>query len=575
MENSRSGSCSFDESAPDRLRGLVLQYLRISNLALLDAVELEFGPGFTVVTGETGAGKSVLLGALQLLAGSRVDKTAIRQGAAACEVEASLFFRDSSGVDSVLARLELPACEDGVLLLKRTVPREKAPRISVNGALATLAALQEVGEQWIDFHGPGEPRRLLKPGCQLELLDLFAGHRELLGRYASAYGKWRERANEAQRLAQETKLSPDQIEYIRGEIEALSGLDLTEEGIATLERDYGRMSRAQDLVAASRTVADGLHGDDGLLGRLAPLVREGRGLEELDPSSKALVDRLAALAYEVEDLGREFEALGGDCSFEPEQVEATTARMNAWLASKRQYGGAVAAVASALEGMRRRLEVQGDLAGTLKKLEQEIAESKAAAMALARDLRAAREKSARELAKAAGQRIAELGFKRADFAVRLTTEADLGPSGDCSCEFVFSPNVGEPPLPLHKIASSGELARVMLALKTILADLDAVPLLVFDEVDANVGGEIGRIVGERMAGLAGNHQVLCVTHLPQVAAQGGSHLLVEKDQSGDRARVTIRPIHASRGDRVSELARMLGDRTAKSALQHAEELLRG
>ena len=173
------------------------------------------------------------------------------------------------------------------------------------------------------------------------------------------------------------------------------------------------------------------------------------------------------------------------------------------------------------------------------------------------------------------KRIAELGFKKADFTARLTTEPELGPTGDCACEFLFSPNVGEAPLPLHKIASSGELARVMLALKTILADLDNVPLLVFDEVDANVGGEIGRIVGERMAGIAKKHQVLCVTHLPQVAAQAAAHFLVEKDQSGERAEVTICAIHEEKKERVSELARMLGDRTGKTALQHAEELLRG
>ncbi|HLP01178.1 MAG TPA: AAA family ATPase [Opitutaceae bacterium] len=553
----------------------MLQYLRIRNLALLEAVELEFGAGFTAVTGETGAGKSILLGALQLLAGARVDKTSIRQGAAACEVEASLFFSKTAELDAVLDRLELPRCEDGVLLLKRTVPREKAPRITVNGALATLAALQELGELWIDFHGPGEPRRLLKAGCQLELLDLFADNGALLARYGAAYGRWRALVAEVERIAHETKLSPDQIEYLRSEVESIDGLELSEEGVEALERDFQRMSRAQDLLTAARAVADGLSGDEGLLGRLAPLVREGRELEQLDPTSKALVDRLAALSFEVEDLGREFESLGGDFSFEPEQAEALGERMNAWLDAKRKYGGSVTAVLAAADAMRKRLAVQGDLAGAMAGLEQETAAAKAAALAIARELRSTREKAARELAKAAAKRIAELGFKKADFTVRLTTEPELGPAGDCAAEFLFSPNVGEAPLALHKIASSGELARVMLALKTVLADLDNVPLLVFDEVDANVGGEIGRIVGERMAGIAKKHQVLCVTHLPQVAAQAANHLLVEKDQSGERAEVTIRAIHEAKKERVSELARMLGDRTAKSALQHAEELLRG
>jgi DNA repair protein RecN (Recombination protein N) len=223
--------------------------------------------------------------------------------------------------------------------------------------------------------------------------------------------------------------------------------------------------------------------------------------------------------------------------------------------------------------MRRKLEVQGDIEGTLAKLDREIAAAEKAARAEAQTLRALREKAARELTKVAGKAIAQLGFKKADFQVRLVPLSELGPTGDCGVEFLFSPNVGEAPLPLQRIASSGELARVMLALKTVLADLDGVPLLVFDEVDANVGGEIGRVVGEKMAQIARGHQVLCVTHLPQVAAQGRSHLLVEKDQSKDRAVVTIVPIHDDRKVRVGELARMLGDRQAKSALAHAEELL--
>jgi DNA repair protein RecN (Recombination protein N) len=240
---------------------------------------------------------------------------------------------------------------------------------------------------------------------------------------------------------------------------------------------------------------------------------------------------------------------------------------------RRKYGGELSAVIEAREEMRRRLEVQGDLEGTLAKLEQQVAETHRAAKKKSATLRTLREKAAKELAKVAAKGIAQLGFKKADFQVRVVPLPELGPTGDCGAEFLFSPNVGEAPLPLNRVASSGELARVMLALKTVLADLDEVPLLVFDEVDANVGGEIGRVVGEKMAEIAKNHQVLCVTHLPQVAAQATCHLVVTKDQSKDRAVVTIEPIQASRKARVSELARMLGDSKAKSALAHAEELL--
>ncbi len=551
----------------------MLQSLRIRNLALLEEVDLDFEAGFTAVTGETGAGKSILLGALSLLAGERADKTLVRQGAAACEVEASLHFPRPGGINSVLEELGLPACEEGILILKRSVPLEKAPRITVNGSLATLAALQRLGAHWIDFHGPGEPRRLLREDCQLELLDVFARNGEALAEYRKRYGAWQDRRRERERLEGEASLPPDQLDFLKSQLSRMDAFELTPEAIETLERDFARTSRAQELLELARVLADGLTGDDGLQGRLAALLREARRLEGLDPAGKPLAGRLAAAAVELNELGAEFSALGRELQFEPSQVEALEARMNAWLDLKRRHGGDPRAVAAARDALRRKLEAQGDLAGALARLDGEIAEAGAAVRREAAVLRARREKGARDLAKVAAANIAELGFAKADFKIRIMPLPEPGISGDCGCEFLFSPNVGEDVRPLARIASGGELARVMLALKAVLAELDDVSVLVFDEVDANVGGEIGRVVGEKMARIGKIRQVFCVTHLPQVAAQAASHYVVTKDQSKDRATVQITPIQAARKARVSELARMLGDRNAKSALAHAEQLL--
>ena len=552
----------------------MLQSLRIRNLALLEEVSLDFEAGFTVVTGETGAGKSILLGALSLLAGERAEKTIIRQGAAACEVEASLLFSDPTRIDAVLAELELPATEDGVLLLRRTVPREKAPKITVNGSLATLAALHRLGEVWIDFHGPSEPRRLLREGCQLELLDLFGRAADARQRYRGHYQRWRGLLGDSERVRAQGRLSPDQLTFLQNELARLDLLDLTAESIEALERDFQRMNRAQELTGLAASLSASLTGEEGVTARVAALVREARALEAIDPASAALADRLASASFELADLGAEFESLGQSLNFDAEQAESLTARMNSWLEARRRHGPAVASVAAAREELRTRLESQGDVEGTLARLEAEAKEVHRQAVREAAALRTIRERAARELATIAAKGIAQLGFRKADFRIRLAPLEELGPEGDCRAEFLFSPNVGEAPLPLNRIASSGELARVMLALKTVLADLDDVPVLVFDEVDANVGGEIGRVVGEKMALIARTHQVLCVTHLPQVAAQGNSHLVVVKDQTKDRAVVTIEPLHLDRKARVGELARMLGDRTAKSALAHAEELLK-
>ena len=551
----------------------MLQSLRIRNLALLEEVSLDFEAGFTAVTGETGAGKSILLGALSLLAGERADKSVIRQGATACEVEAALYFEDSTQITGVLGALELPPCEEGLLILKRSLAREKAPKITINGSLATLSALQRLGEHWVDFHGPSEPRRLLKESCQLDLLDLFGRCGATLVAYQGKYRAWRDSVNEHERIAHETRLSPEQIDFLRNQLARIAALELTDEAIEALERDFQRMSRAQELIELSSALAAGLTGEEGVQSRVGALLREARQLELIDAASKPLADRLSSAAVELNDLGAEFSALSQQLQFDPEHAEQLTSRMNTWQELKRKHGGEVSAVLAAREELERRLEVQGDIEGTLARLEKLIAESERAAKKEAQALRTAREKAAKELSKVAAKSIAQLGFKKADFSVRVVGLAEMGPTGDCGCEFLFSPNVGEAPLPLNRVASSGELARVMLALKTVLADLDGVPLLVFDEVDANVGGEIGRVVGEKMAAIAKSHQVLCVTHLPQVAAQATCHLVVTKDQSKDRAVVTIEPIQASRQARVSELARMLGDSKAKSALAHAEELL--
>ena len=560
----------------------MLQTLHIRNLALLEAVELDFSPGFTAVTGETGAGKSILLGGLSLLAGERADKSIVRRGANACEVAASLHFPDSKKIDGLLESLDLPVCDEGQLIIKRTVSIDKAPKISVNGSLATLAALQKLGEHWIDFHGPSEPRRLLKEGCQLELLDLFARAQGALAAYQAEYQAWRGLLAERDVLAQESELSPDQLEFLRQQLANFEALDLNDSAIEALERDFQRLSSAQELIELAGGVAGGINGEEGLQGQLSAVLREARRFADLDPASLPLAERLSAAAVELNDLAAEFTTLGQDLQFDSEAAEELGARMNLWLDLKRKHGSPESARAAGV-ALARRLEVQKDFAGARAAIDAQISAAEKSTKAAAATLRTKREKAAKELGKAAAKEIAQLGFARASFEVRVVrggarppgalSEPALGPNGDCSCEFLFSPNVGEEPRPLQRIASSGELARVMLALKAVLADLDDVPVLVFDEVDANVGGEIGRIVGQKMAEIGRGHQVLCVTHLPQVAAQAANHFVVTKDQSKDRAVVSIEAIHEERKARVSELARMLGDRSAKSALAHAEELL--
>ena len=551
----------------------MIRRLHIRDLALMDRAELELGSGFTVVTGETGAGKSVLLGALSLLAGNRAAKTIVRKGAEECSVEAELETDGDKRFDEVLKSLDLPLCDDGLLILKRSVHATKAGRISINGGSATLTQLQQLGELWIDFHGPGEPQKLMRAETQLEMLDLHAGLASALTTYRAGWRLRNELLREAAEAGTAERLSDDEEAFLRSQLEKLDSLDLSEEAVTKLERDHARSSRAQELAALLGQLESGL-GSDGLGEVLPKLLKAGDDVARIDEEAAALRDRLNALAAEAEDIRADFARLGRGLSSDDEAAAELDGKMNLWLEFRRKYGPSAEAVREKREALRRRLASQGDVEARVAKLKAEAAKVEKDLRKQADALRAARTKAADKLAAAARKMLGSLGFKKADLRIEVAV-AELGPRGADAVRFLFCPNAGQDLLPLDQIASSGEAARVMLALKTVLAAVDRTPVLVFDEVDANVGGEIGAQVGRELAILGKGHQVFCVTHLPQVAALGHAHLVVTKTQDDKSTTVKIAPVHVKRKDRESELARMLGDRASKVALTHARELLDG
>jgi DNA repair protein RecN (Recombination protein N) len=551
----------------------MIRRLQIRDLALMDRTELELGSGFTVVTGETGAGKSVLLGALSLLAGNRAAKTIVRKGAEECSVEAELETDGDKRFDEVLKSLDLPACDDGLLILKRSVHATKAGRISINGGSATLTQLQQLGELWIDFHGPGEPQKLMRAETQLEMLDLHAGLASALATYRTGWRLRNDLLREAAEAATAERLSEDEAAFLRSQLEKLDSLDLSEEAITKLERDHARSSRAQELAALLGQLESGL-GSDGLGEVMPKLLKAGDDIARIDADAEALRDRLNSLAAEAEDIRADFARLGRGLSSDDESAAELEGKMNLWLEFRRKYGPGAEAVREKREALRRRLASQGDVEARVSKLKADAAKVEKDLRKQAEALRAARTKAAEKLATAARKMLGSLGFKKADLRIEVGV-AELGPYGADAVRFLFCPNAGQDLLPLDQIASSGEAARVMLALKTVLAAVDRTPVLVFDEVDANVGGEIGAQVGRELAALGKGHQVFCVTHLPQVAALGHAHLVVTKTQDDKSTTVEISPVHGKRKDRESELARMLGDRASKVALSHARELLDG
>jgi len=550
----------------------MIQRLAIRDLALMDRTELELGAGFTVVTGETGAGKSVLLGALSLLAGNRAPKAIVRKGAEAAVVEAELELVDDPALDALLSEMDLPACEDGRLLLRRTVSAEKSGRITVNGAAATLAQLARLGERRIDFHGPGEPQRLLRESVQLELLDAQAGsaHATALAVYAEAYAQWRGIHQRIEALKNAERLSEDEAAFVRSQLDKFSGLDLTDEAITLLERDYAVASRAQELLELLSQIDSGLGGQG--VGTIFPrLLKAGTAAARIDTDLSEAVRRLESLIAEADDLRSDFARTASRLGTGGVPV-ALEQRMNNWLDLRRRYGPDAATVRSKREALMARLAGSEGAEAQVDALQAEADAAEKILKTQAAGLRKVRQKAATSLADSVARLLGHLGFQKAKFKAEII-DAPLSATGDSAVRFLFCPNAGQDLLPLSQIASSGEAARVMLALKTTLAASDRTPVLVFDEVDANVGGEVGAQVGRELAALGGRHQVICVTHLPQVAALGRQHFVVTKEQDSTSTTVKIDSVHKDTSVRVAELARMLGDRSSRTAITHAKELL--
>lgn len=551
----------------------MIEYLRIENLALLERAEIDFTEGFTAVTGETGAGKSVLLGALAMLSGARCGKEAVGGHSDTCRVEAVLRFKDTSKIDRLLESSGLPPCEDGTLLISRVVGISKPSRAFVNSSPAPLSFLSKLGGYWIDFHGPGEPQKLFSRKNQLEMLDTFAGDSQLLEEYMRIYSERRQMLSNIESLSQTKSLGEDEIEFLRSRIAAIDAVNPTEESIAELEEKSKLAEAASDIVEKSSAVAEAIDGDGGILEKLAAASKFASEISRFSAAAESLSERLRGVGLELADISSEYGNLARSSNMDEAQIETVRRKMTDWLGLCRKFGNSVESVLSARREMAAKIENQSDVRATMEKLRRRADELLESLVPIAEKILKAREKAAKKLAERASKTLLGLGFKNARFDISISAESESSPDCGSSCEFMFMANPGQPLLPLAKIASSGELARVMLALKTTLADADATPLLVFDEVDANVGGEIGAEVGKRLAELSKGHQVFCVTHLPQVAACANGHFLVEKSQTKTSTNVSIARIDGDKKRRVSELARMLGDRNSESAVAHAQKLL--
>lgn len=565
----------------------MLTTLRIKNLALVSDLTLELQPGCNVITGETGAGKSIILGALNLVLGERADRSLIRSGEESCSVEAvfDVAAPGSARAGGVLKRelrnfLEtngLEPCEDNQLVLKRTFTAAGTNRQFINGSATTLAALGRIGEWLVDMHGPHDHQSLLHPARQLAILDAFGG----LEKDREAFGEMvrRRAALEIEKgaLIVDEKTYAQQLDLLRFQVQEITAARLQPGEDEQVEAEFHRASNAAKLLQLSRGALDLLsESDASLLTQSGAVGRVLGELQRVDAGAANLVELHGQAAETLRELQSAVSHYADKVDVDPARLAELEERLNLLHTLKRKYGATIPEVIlfgdeakARLHALESRDAELARLNATLQKLEGEIQEA-------GKRLSASRKVVIPQLSKAAGRQLEELGFKQSRLSVAMTSQGVLGAStaikqsGLDDIEFQFAPNPGEPAKALRAIASSGEMARVMLALKTVLAAEDEIPVLVFDEVDANVGGETANAVGKKMKQIAAKRQVFCITHLPQVASAADAHYVVSKQVKNGRTISEITLLDQK--GRVTELARMLGGQS-DAARKHAEALL--
>jgi DNA repair protein RecN (Recombination protein N) len=561
----------------------MLTSLRIKNLALVADLTLELQPGFTAITGETGAGKSILIGALNLVLGQRADRNLIRAGEESCSVEAAFdVSRLRAPLPAVLEENGLEPCEDQQLLLKRTFTSAGTNRQFINGSPTTLNTLAALGEWLVDIHGPHDHQSLLQPARQLSILDAF-GRLEAQRTTFAALRRERGRiATDKAALIVDEKTYAQQLDLLRFQVNEIAAAKLQPGEEASLTAEHSRASNAARLLQLCQSALGVLSEEDPALLTQAGAV--GRHLQELarvDPGAAPLTALHEQGVAVLRELQAELSRYADRVEVDPARLQELEERLDLIHGLKRKYGSTLADVIAFGDEAKRRLQQLESRDAELARLNAALQKLDADLQRSGKALTAARRKLVPTLARAVEQQLAALGFRQSRFDVALTTRdappgeglADAAAdSGFDGVEFQFAPNPGEPSRPLRAIASSGELARVMLALKTVLADEDEVPVLVFDEVDANVGGETANAVGDKMRQIARHHQVLCITHLAPVAAAADAHWVVNKTVAAGRTLTEV--VALDRKERITELARMLGSQ-GDAARRHAEALLQG
>ena len=540
----------------------MLRRLRVRNLAIVEETEAEFAPGLNVITGETGAGKSVLMGALELVLGGRADASVVRDGAKEAEVEADF----------------------GDRIVRRTVTAQGRSRAWVDDESVSVAELKELGAKLVDIHGPTANQRLVEEDFQREVLDAFGGFQvsgsgfQVVERYLSAFSELTDLKSQVSRLM--SSGSEDELDMLRFQLNELADAELSEDDETIAER-HAAAAHAEEIVENANAITEALGGDQSAAEILIQLQPRFRDIAKHLPAAADWAGEAEDLTLKIQELSRTVADAASKMEVGEEDLEELDRRLTIVNKLKRKYlrgcGGEdalapITALLGLLAEKKAKLDELEHREERLVELEAKIAAAEKAVRAAGAELTKRRRAAGERLAKAVTKELKDLGFLQAKFCVAIEP-IEPEAHGMDRVVYMFEPNPGEAARPLASIASSGEIARVMLALKTCTAQTSQTSqTLVFDEIDANIGGEVGKVVGEKLRKVAAGQQVVAITHLPQSAVYGERHIVVAKAVSGGRTRTGISVVEGE--DRVSEIARMLGGEKLTSVVRrHAEELL--
>jgi DNA repair protein RecN (Recombination protein N) len=552
----------------------MLAHLFVRDLAIIKTLELELSDGLIVLTGETGAGKSIVIDALALALGERAESLVVRPGAKRAEVSASFSLKADAPATAWLRENEL--YEDGECVLRRVVEVDKPSKAYINGRPVPVQQLRALGELLVDIHGQHEHQSLLKRDIQQDLLDAYGGLGEPVAQLRRHYEAWRALNERLETLRQESADREGRIEFLRHQAQELRALNLKPGELAQLEEEHARLAHGAELLAGVQDVAQSVYdAEEGAAGALLARARSRlEALTRFDPKLAEIGELLAQAVIQIDEAAGRLHDYLDRLELDPNRLQWLESRLGTLHDLARKHRLRPEELAELLARLEQEL---GDLENydvNLARLESELKTARAAYDKLAAEISRGRAQAAKKLGKAVSDRMQELGMPGGKFEIALGAlpRGEIGARGLERTEFLVSANPGQPPRPLPKVASGGELSRISLALQVVLAGLASVPTLIFDEVDVGVGGRVAEIVGQLLRDLGRHRQVFVITHLAQVAALGHHHLRVSKSAAGGE---TTTELHALKGgERVQEIARMIGGVTiSPKTLAHAEDML--